>query len=92
VDLIRHVLQPVVGLGDASGGESVGRDDVRTGRQISVVDGANHVRTSQTQEVVVAPDVARVVAETLSTEIGLGQAVALNQRAGGPVEHENPPL
>jgi len=34
----------------------------------------------------------RVVAEALAAEVGLGQAVALDQRARGAVEHENPPL
>ena len=71
VDLVRHVLQPVVGLGDARRGERVGRDYVRAGRQIGVVDGANYVGTSQAQEVVVAADVARMVAETFPPEIGL---------------------
>jgi len=56
------------------------------------VDGANDVGTGEDKQVVVATDVALVVAEAPAAEIGLGQAVALDQRARGAVEHENPPL
>ncbi len=92
VDLVGNVLQPIVGLGDARGGERVGRDDVGAGSQVRVMDRANHVGTGKAQQVVVAADVARVVAEALAAEVGLGQAVTLDEGARGSVEHENPPL
>ena len=44
----------------------------------------------QHQQVVGAPQVARVVGEALAAEVGLGQLVALDDRAHGAVEHEDP--
>jgi hypothetical protein len=90
VDLVGHVLQPVVGLGDASGGERVGGDDVGAGRKIRVVDGAYNVGPRQDQQVVVASNIARMVAEALATEVGLGQTVTLDECARRPVEYEDP--
>ncbi len=89
VDLVGHALHPVIGLGNARGGERVGRDDVGAGRQVRVVDGANDVGARQAEEVVVAAYVARVSAEALAAEVGLGQAVALDERPGRSVEHED---
>jgi hypothetical protein len=56
------------------------------------VDGPHDVRPGQAQNVVVAPKVARMVAEALTAEVGLGQAVALDQGPSGSVEYEDPLL
>ena len=82
-------MQPVVRLRDARGRERVGGDDVGAGVQIRVVDGADDVGPRQGQQVVVASDVARMVAEALAAEIGLGQTVTLDERSGRPVEDED---
>ena len=92
VDLVRDAFHPVVGLSDARRGEGIGRDDVGPGRQIGVVDGPDHIRPGQAQQVRVAANVAWVIAETLAAEVGFGQAVALDERPRGSVEHENPLL
>jgi hypothetical protein len=76
-------------LRDARGRERVGGDDVGAGVQIRVVDGADDVGPRQGQQVVVASDVARMVAEALAAEIGLGQTVTLDERSGRPVEDED---
>jgi hypothetical protein len=56
------------------------------------VDGPNHVRPGQRQDVGIAAQVAGVVSEALAAEVGLGQAVALDERARCPVENEDPLL
>ena len=48
------------------------------------------VRLGQAQQVAVAAHVLRVVREPLAPEVGLGEPVALEQRAHGAVEHEDP--
>jgi hypothetical protein len=53
------------------------------------VDGPNHVRPGQAQDVGVAAKVARVIPEALAPEFGLAQAVALDERPRRPVEDED---
>ena len=84
-------VEAVVGLGDARGRERVRAQDVRAGVEIGGVDVSDGSRLGQAQEVAVAAQVARVVAETLASEIGLGESVGLEHRAHRPVEHEDPP-
>ena len=43
----------------------------------------------QREEVVVAPEVARVVGEPLATILGFTQAMRLNSGSHGPVEHQD---
>jgi hypothetical protein len=90
--LVDGVLQAVVGLGDTGRREGVRRDDVRPSRQVRVVDGPDHVRAGQREEVVVAAQVAGMVAEPFSAEIRFGQAVALNQRPRRAVQDKDPLL
>ena len=47
-------------------------------------------RLGQAQQVGVAAQVARMVAEPLAAEIGFGEPVGLEHRAHRPVEHEDP--
>ena len=90
VHLVGDALQPVVRLGDARGGERVGSDDVGAGREVGVVNGPDDIRPGEGQEIVVATKVAGMVAEALAAEVGLGQAVALDERSGRAVEHDDP--
>ena len=53
------------------------------------MDFAHGVRPGQAQEVVVAPEVPRVVREPLAPEVLLREAVALEHRAHGAVQHED---
>ena len=83
-------VEAVVGLGDAGRGERVRAEDVRAGIEIGDVDGVDGRRLGQAQEVAVAAQVARMVAEPLAAEIGFGEPVGLEHRAHRPVEHEDP--
>src|SRR5207249_2674235 len=72
---------------DPRGGEGVRRRDVRAGREIVAVDRGDDLRLRQVEEIGVALDVERVVAEALAPEIGLAQPAILEQHAPGAVEH-----
>jgi len=54
------------------------------------MDGLDHVGPGQAQEVHVAGERARVVAEPLAAEVLLHEAPALDHRADGAVEHHDP--
>jgi hypothetical protein len=90
VQLADGRLEAVIGLGDGVRAEGVRLGDVRAGLEIEVVDLADHVGAVQAEELVVALQVAGVVLEELTPEIGLGQPVALDHRAHRPVEDEDP--
>jgi hypothetical protein len=53
------------------------------------VDGANDVGTRQHQDVAVAAQIARMIAETIAAEVRFGQLVALNHGAHRTVEDED---
>jgi hypothetical protein len=53
------------------------------------VHGTHHVRPGQGEDVGVAAQVPRVVAESLAPKVGLLEAVALDQGPGGAVEDED---
>ena len=53
------------------------------------MDVEHDVGSRQRQEVVGALQVTRVVTEALAAEVGLLEAPLLDERAGGPVEHED---
>ena len=74
VHLVDGVLEPVVGLADAGRREGVRRRDVGAGGEVPPVDVEDDVRPGQVEQVGVAGDVARVVAEALA-------AVVLGARA-----------
>jgi hypothetical protein len=63
VQLDDQGLQAVIGLADRGGIEAVAFDDVRAGMQIGAADFANDVGLRQHQKIIVAFEVARMVAE-----------------------------
>ena len=83
-------VEAVVGLGDAGRGERVRAEDVRAGVQVAGVDRGDGRRLGQAQQVAVAAQVARMVAEPLAAEVGLGELVGLEHRAHRAVEDEDP--
>jgi hypothetical protein len=50
---------------------------------------SDDVRSGQGENVRVAPKVARMVLEPLAAEVGLGQAVPLDERSGGSIEYQD---
>ncbi len=92
IQLVHHTLQAVVGLRRGVRVEGVGLDDVGAGLEVLGVDLANHLRTRQREEVVVAPQFARGVEEALAAEIRLREPVALDGRAHRAVQYEDAAL
>ena len=86
----RVVLQPVVGLADARRGERVRRRDVGAGLEVAPVDVAHDLRPREVQQVGIAGDVVRMVAEALAAVRLLPADVALDQHAPRAVEHGDP--
>ena len=84
-----RVVEPVVGLGDPGGGEGVGRDDVRAGVQVGRVHGPDRVGLRQRQEIVVAAQVAGMLAEAVAPVARLIELVRLEHRAHRAVEDED---
>ena len=84
------VLERVVGLPDARRGEGVRRREVGAGREVVVVDPGDDLGVRQVQQVGVAAEVARVVAEALAAVLLLGELAAVDEDAPRPVEHEDP--
>jgi hypothetical protein len=80
----------VVGLGDPRGAERVGLDQVGARGEIRVVDLADHVGAREHEDLVVAAQVARVVAEALAAEVGLAELARLDHRAHRAIDHEDP--
>ena len=83
------VLERIVGLADARGGEGVGRGDVRAGLEVRPVDVAYDLGPRQVEQVGVAGDIARVVAEAVAAVGVLPAHLALDEHAPRPVEHGN---
>ena len=90
IELVRERLEPVVGLHNRRAVERVRLDDVAAGFEVLVVDPADDVRTRQHQQIVVALEIAPVILETLAAKVLFSQLLALNHRAHGAIEHENP--
>ena len=80
----------VVGLGDARGAKRVGLDQVGARREIGVVDPADHVRAREHEDLVVAAQIARVIAEAIAAEVRLAEAARLDHRPHRAVDHEDP--
>ena len=79
----------VIRHGDRSRVERVGLDDVGAGLEVLLVDAPHERGLRQRQQVVVAFQVARPVAETLATELRFVQALTLDHGAHGAVEHQD---
>ena len=86
----RRRIEAVVRLRDPGRGKRVRGQDVRSGLEIAGVDGADGRRLGEAQQVAVAAQVGRVVAEALTSEVGLGELVGLEHRAHRAVEDEDP--
>ena len=54
------------------------------------MDVEDDVGPGQVEQVGVARDLARMVAEALAAVVGVGEPAALEHRPPGPVEHEDP--
>ena len=89
VQLVGQVLETVVLLRDAGGGEGVGLDDVGPRLQVEAVDLLHHVRAGDREQVGVALQVLRVAGEALAAVVGLAQALGLDHRAHGPVDDDD---
>jgi len=89
-DLARFGLEAVIGLGDGVRVERVRFDDIGTGGEISLVDGADRVGLGEVQKIVVAAEIARRVAEARAAERRLVEVPLLDLGAHGAVEQENP--
>ena len=89
VQLVHHVLQPIVGLGDSGAGEGVGFHHVGPGGEVFGVDAADKIGAGEAEQVVVAAQGLGVLGEAGPTEVLLGERVALNHGAHGAVEHEH---
>ena len=87
--LRRGALERVVRLPDRGRRERVRRRDVRTGREVRVVDLGDDLRRRQVQDVRVALDVVRVRREALAAVLLLGEPPTVNEHSPGAVEHED---
>ena len=89
VDLGREIGRAVVALRDRGGGERVGEDHVRPGREVRVMDLRHHVGPGEAQEVVVAAKGAVVGPEALPAVVRLVEAALLEHGPGGAVEDDD---
>ena len=89
VHLEGDVLHAVVGLRHPRRRKGVGFDDVGAGPQVVEVDVADDVGLCQHQKIVVSAHVLRPVLEPFTAEFRLFQAVRLDHRAHGAVEHQD---
>ena len=89
VQLTDDALEAVVGLADRGRGERVRCRDVGAGLEVGAVDAEDDVRLGQVEDVRVAGDVLRVVAEQVAGEVFGREALALQHRPPGAVEDED---
>jgi hypothetical protein len=86
----RVVGEAVVGLADPGRGEGVRRRDVGARGEVVAVDAEHDLGPGQVEQVGVAGDVARVVAEALAAVGLLASDLALDQHAPRAVEDRDP--
>jgi hypothetical protein len=89
VELRDQLLHRVVRHRDAGSVEGIGLDDVRPGREILAMDGGNHVRSCQHQQVVVALEIPHPVGEARTPVIAFLQPVGLDHRAHRAVQDQD---
>jgi hypothetical protein len=82
----------VIGLGDAGAVEGVGGDEVGAGRDETSMDLLDQRGLRQAENVVVAPQVVRMPAETCAAEITFRELAGLDHRAFGSFENGDAPL
>ncbi len=88
VDFGYMVLQTIVGKRYGIGVERVCFDNIDTGFKIAFVDGANTGGIGKTKDVVAAFERTRPIGETLTSEVGFAELVALNHSPHRSVESE----
>ena len=89
VQLARQRLHAVVGQRDRGRVEGVGLDDVGAGREVLRVDVADQPRLREREQVVVAAQLARPVAEARAAVVLLGKPRALDHGAHGAVQQQD---
>ncbi len=89
VQLVGELLQTVIGLRDARGGEGVGRDDVGAGLEVGEMDVADRVGPGEVEQIVVAAHLAVPRVEAGTAVARLVEAEGLDHGAHGAVEHED---
>ncbi len=87
VNLGGQRLHVVVGHGDGGGVEGIGLKDIGARLKIGVMNGGDHFRLGQHQQIVIAFQIAAPVGETLTAKIALVQAIALDHGAHAAVQH-----
>src|SRR5205085_9458990 len=87
--LVCVLLQAVIRLADACRGERVRGRDVGAGFEVAAVNAADDLGPREVQEVGVARDVARMLAEALAAVRLLPSYVALDQHPPRTVEHHD---
>ena len=90
VHVAHRRLERVVGLADARRREGVRGRDVRAGLEVGAMDALDDLRARQVEQVGIALDVPRVLAEALAAPLLLGQPAVLEQDAPRAVEHGDP--
>ena len=89
VDAVRLRCQSVVGQRNGVGVERVGRNYVRSGLEVFLVDFADCFRTGEVQQVVAASEKFFARGELLAPVVGFVQAVLLYHRAESAVEQQD---
>src|SRR5262249_15011414 len=82
-------LERVIGLPYRRRGEGVRRRDICAGLEVRVVDLRDDLRRRQVEEVRIALDVVRVVAEARAAVLLLRESAPVDKDAPGPVEHDD---
>ena len=89
VDIPYLFLHAVVLHRDGICIESVGSKNIGTGIQILAMDRFDHIRSGDTQQVVISFQVARPIGKLFSAIIFLGQFKSLDHRPHSPVQNQN---
>ena len=86
---LARIFLEELALRDAGAGEGVGLDDVRARDEEALVDVADDIGPREREDVAVVLEILRRVLEALTARVRLGQAVAADGRAHGPVDDED---
>jgi hypothetical protein len=88
VQLAHQMAQAVIFLAGEVGVEGVGFDEIDAGFQILAADILDDLRLGQSQKIIVALQLGRMIAEALAPEIILAQLEALDHHAPGTVQQK----
>ena len=84
------MAQAVILLAGEVGVEGIGFDEIRAGLEILPADVPNDLGLGQGEKIVIALEVALMIAEALAAKIILSQLEALDHHAPGAVEQQKP--